>query len=62
MLTNSQKAKYLINNNQCPFCDSVDITASISPQTDDGVVWIPMVCKTCGKEWTENYKLINIGE
>jgi transcription elongation factor Elf1 len=51
--------KYLNDPDECPFCGSIDITAS---NGDFGykTAFRDVQCNDCGKIWTEEFKLTGI--
>lgn len=60
-LTEKQKKAYLKNPGHCPWCKSMNITASSIDVEGDGAVQ-EVRCSECGKAWYDYYKLTNVEE
>jgi len=59
-LTKKQKTDYINGGyNNCPHCNSDDISAG-HPEADDNYVAIDVECKKCKKEWKEIFTLVDI--
>ena len=52
--------QYIKSPNNCPHCDSKNISNFGKPQSDDSFVTIEVECHDCGKCWNDLYKLIGI--
>jgi len=48
---------YLKNPNQCPVCQSDDITAHGGMEGDGIYAWENVICHQCKAEWTDQYTL-----
>jgi len=46
----------------CPFCKSSDINAMAPDVTENGTILQEVECDSCGKKWTDTYKLTNMEE
>ena len=42
-------------------CDSSNISTSGNVQIDSGCAWQSVYCEDCGIEWTDEYKLVSVG-
>ena len=61
-LTEKQKAEYLKAGGVCcPYCGSGDICGS-HVEIEYACCFQNIRCSTCGKEWTDIYKLVNVEE
>jgi transposase-like protein len=45
----------------CPYCDSMELQVGHLSSEESGV-YINIVCRDCGKEWTEEFTLTWITE
>ena len=65
MLNNSEKQKYVSKHGVvCPYCDSNDITSgrmSFCGSVDNEIL-CEVNCFSCGKEWSDVYKLADVVE
>ena len=62
MLTEKRKQQYINETpNTCPFCESENINAGESDWSDS-VAYRNIVCADCEKEWTEEFKMVDIQE
>ena len=52
---------YLNNPDNCPFCDSSDITAGDADFSSINA-WRNIKCNSCNKEWTEEFTITAIEE
>ena len=58
MLTPEQKENYLKNPNNCPKCDSKNISSDGSLNADHcDYVWQRIACEDCQFEWDDIYVL-----
>ena len=58
-LTVAQRAAYLRNPLNCPFCGSRDIhSGAITPNLHD--IYQSVLCSRCNQQWTEVYVLTDI--
>jgi transcription elongation factor Elf1 len=58
MLTEEQINKYLKDPNQCPYCNSKEISYT----GEDDANFKDVHCKNCKKNWLEVFQLIKIEE
>jgi DNA-directed RNA polymerase subunit RPC12/RpoP len=62
MLSEEAKKKYLEDHGvRCPYCGSDNIDAQDADFLDD-MMYQKVECLNCQKEWTDHYKLVDIGE
>ena len=54
------KEEYLNSGNECPHCKSEDIEIYDREFPGNLTQDCKLKCFSCGKKWTEHYKLINI--
>ena len=54
-----QKADYLNNPNECPYCGSTDLEGD-SFDSDDNTVSQEITCNRCYKDWTDVYHLVDV--
>lgn len=57
--TLKQREEYLNNPNTCPFCESTDIQGD-SIDADYGSASQPISCVSCGKQWNDIYRLVDV--
>lgn len=59
-LTQLMKGQYISNGgNICPYCNSSDLRGG-KLNADSDSAWRSVRCNTCGKEWSDIYKLVDI--
>jgi len=56
------KAAYLKSPVRCPWCRSGDIEAVSHPHAIDGSATQSVMCYSCGKRWSDIYRLNDIQE
>ena len=59
MLTVKQRKSYLEEPSQCPYCKSSHIQGNDMDYTSGGI-FQDVECLECGKEWTDEYKLVDV--
>lgn len=52
--------EYLQCDSFCPWCGLDEIEFSDSIESDTAIAWRIVTCKSCGKEWQNEYKLVAI--
>lgn len=63
MLTKKQKRDYVKLPVMCPHCKSTNISAGqLATTSDEGEVTSCVNCLTCGKEWVDVYRVVDIRE
>jgi formate dehydrogenase maturation protein FdhE len=61
MINPNTQAKYLNNPQNCPHCESDNMTAD-AMDNDTKTCWRTVRCLDCNKEWREVYQLASIEE
>jgi len=56
------KAKYLDNPNQCPHCDSENLSVESGLDFSGNQCWRTVSCVMCGKMWREIFTVTDIEE
>lgn len=55
------KEKFLLDPVSCPFCESMNWVAG-EPNYSKKKCLVENVCKDCGKEWVEEWQLVDAWE
>ncbi len=65
-MNKQQKDKYCTNALYCPYCEGTALEETNSFRTwEDNYQTLcsyPIVCNSCGKQWREIWKIINMEE
>jgi len=61
-LSDNQIKKYVNGSDRCPYCDSEDFYNEGPEESYAGMTELQFtsICRTCGKNWLEQFKLYNI--
>lgn len=62
-LTQKRKKAYVKNGGvKCPYCKAETTLEGGFIEVDAGGCWQAISCPSCGKRWTDVYKLVDIEE
>jgi hypothetical protein len=58
--THKAVQNYIGCNDQCPFCDSIDLDYFQPIERENIFIWQDVTCSNCGKSWRDEYSLVGI--
>ena len=55
-----QKARYMKDQDRCPYCQSDNINGEGFDVYDSDTIWQRIICGDCKKEWNDIYQFVNV--